>query len=77
MENNETSNTNTILIVLILVILVGFVVWWFARGRAPAPPAQNPGGANIQLNLPNGGSNNGGTTPAPGTHPGGGTSPAY
>jgi hypothetical protein len=43
-------------IILLIVIAVGAV--WFMRYRGA--PAQNPG-ANIQVNLPTGGSNTGGS----------------
>lgn len=52
-----TTNTNTILIVMVIIIIVAFGAYWYTH-RAPAAPAQDTSG--VQINL--GGNSN---TPAP------------
>ena len=60
---NETSSTNTILIVLVLVAIVGFGVWFFNQNAAD----DSTPGLNVDVNLPTGGSqDSGGQTGAGG-----------
>lgn len=46
---NESTGTNTVLIVLLLAAVVAFGVWFFSQGTAPA--VEDPG-LNVDLNLP-------------------------
>ncbi|MEX2052494.1 MAG: hypothetical protein WD991_02260 [Candidatus Paceibacterota bacterium] len=49
--HNDSSGTNTMLIVIVLVLLVGFGVWWFAtRGGVPDDASD----INVDLSLPDG-----------------------
>lgn len=51
---NSSGNTNTLLLVIILVLLVGFGVWYFNNKKAPA---DDNGGLNIEVTLPEGSEN--------------------
>jgi len=52
---NESSSTNTILIVFVLAAIVAFGVWFFTQNGAAVP--EEEGGINVDVNLP--------TPPAP------------
>lgn len=63
---NESSSTNTILIVLVLAAIVAFGVWFFStQGVVPAT-TEEPG-LNVDVNLPAPTTNTAptGETPAP------------
>lgn len=44
---NESSSTNTILLVIVIALVVGALVWFFA-GRGAAEPS----GASLEVNVP-------------------------
>lgn len=52
--NENSSGTNTVLIVIVLLILVAFGVWWFmSRDEAPSPATSTiEEGVNVDVALP-------------------------
>lgn len=48
---NESSGTNTILIVLVLAAVVAFGVWFFSSQGTIPSTNENPG-LNVDVNLP-------------------------
>lgn len=50
--NNESSGTNTVLLVIILVVLVGFGVWWMStRGVGQAGDQSDSKGADLNIDI--------------------------
>lgn len=47
--NNESSGTNTVLLVIILLIIVGFGVWWLTMRNTQ--PEEQPARNDVELNV--------------------------
>ncbi len=56
--HNDSSGTNTVLIVIVLVLLVGFGVWWFTAREGG--DLDDDSDINVDLTLPTGRDSSGG-----------------